>query len=303
MRLLAQSEAGAPETALKLASAFGESNAALVVGKRRGQRRLLRPAFVGPGVLVPGLLDAEAVAALVAAAGVKGVNAERLARGDGLVRLAVAAVASLAASAAPGVRLDGAGIVVGSALSTLETNAVFAQRIRERGARLAEPRRFPYTSPNASAGECSILFGLTGPGFAVGGGLHAGLEALAAAAWLVEGGDADRVVVVAVDEAGPAAAGLGFVGDGGLGTGAVAALVSAHPEGAIGRIGAIHLARGGGGGGAGGGRAGASGTAFGHYGHYGHKALRPLVRGGGPATTLESGSPPDAFARIVLDPV
>src|SRR5699024_7082985 len=61
---------------------------------------------------------------------------------------------------------------------------------------------FPYTTPNAPAGECAVAFGLTGPSFAVGCGPHGGLEALAVAADLVRGGVADRIVVVAVDEAG-----------------------------------------------------------------------------------------------------
>jgi 3-oxoacyl-[acyl-carrier-protein] synthase-1/3-oxoacyl-[acyl-carrier-protein] synthase II len=283
VRLLARSEPGSPATALKLACAFGGSNAALVIGKQRGPRRAMRPAFVTPGVLVPGIPSPEAVAALIAA---PAVTAERLARGDGLVLLALAAVAKLRAS---GVVLDGAGIVVGSALATLETNALFAARIRERGARMAEPRRFPYTSPNAVAGECSIVFGLIGPGFAVGGGLHAALEAIAAAAWLVEAGDAERVVVVAVDEVGPATGGLGFAGDAGVGSGAVATLISAQPGGALGRIGSIHITRGPA-------RGERAALAF------GYRALLPLVAGRGPAV-LESGSPPDALARIVLEPV
>jgi len=293
VRLLALAEPGAPSNALKLAAAFGGSNAALVVGTQPGPRRAMRPAFVTPGVHVPGIPSPEAVAALIEAAGVSGVTAERLARGDGLVLLALAAVASLRAS---GVRTDGAGIIVGSALATLETNALFAARIRERGARMAEPRRFPYTSPNAAAGECSIVFGLTGPGFSVGGGMHAALEALAAATWLVEAGDAERVVVVAVDEVGPATCALGFAGDGGVSTGAVATLVSAQSGGALGRIGSIRIARGGPG------RAGAGAGARGSTVACGHRALLPLVGQGRPVT-LESGSPPDATARIVLEPV
>ena len=107
-------------------------------------------------------------------------------------------------------------------MATLETNALFAARIRERGARAAEPRRFPYTSPNAVAGECSIAFGLTGPSFSVGGGMHAALEALASAAVLVESGDAERIVVVAVDDVGPATRALERLGEPSLQAGAVA---------------------------------------------------------------------------------
>jgi 3-oxoacyl-[acyl-carrier-protein] synthase II len=271
VRLLERCDIGPPRTALKLASAFGGSNAALVVGTVRGPRRAMRPAFVSAGVHV--------------------ASAEPLERGDGLVHLALGAVEALRAS---GARIDGAGIVVGSPLATLETNALFAARIRERGARMAEPRRFPYTSPNAVAGACSIAFGLTGPGFSVGGGMHAGLEALAAAAWLVEAGDAESVVVVAVDEMGPASSLLGYGGPDGLRAGAVATLVSADPEGALGRVGPIHVAR------------GPLAACPGELAP-GHQALLPLVRPApsrlSGALVLESGSPPDARALIALEPV
>ncbi len=86
-----------------------------------------------------------------------------------------------------------------------------------------------------------MAFGLTGPSFSVGGGLHAALEALAAAALLVEGGDADRVVVVAADEVGPATRALG---GGAFRSGAVALLVTSSPDGALARIGAMRLRRG-----------------------------------------------------------
>jgi 3-oxoacyl-[acyl-carrier-protein] synthase-1/3-oxoacyl-[acyl-carrier-protein] synthase II len=170
---------------------------------------------------------------------------------------------------------------VGTALATLETNALFAARIRERGARAAEPRRFPYTSPNAAAGECSIAFGLTGPSFSVGGGMHAALEALAAAALLVEGGDAERVVVVAADEAGPAT--HAFVGDAAR-SGAVALLLTAAPEGAFARVGPMQLRRG---------DPAAAPRAAGHL------ALLPLLAARKPCE-LACASPPDAFARVQL---
>ncbi len=289
VRLLERTEAGAPRAAVKLASAFGGSNAALVVGTKPGPPRAMRPAFVHPGVRIEQVPTPEDLARQI---GDPRVTAERLARTDDLVRLVLAAVASLRAT---GTKLDGAGLVVGSALATLETNALFAARVRERGALMAEPRRFPYTSPNATAGEASIVFGLTGPGFAVGGGLHAGLEALAAAAWLVEGADAERVVVVAVDEGGPATEALGFVRDHGVRTGAVATVVSADPAGALGRIGAIHLTR----------SAGAVARGATSAASPGHLALLPLVSSSssGCPARLESRSPPDAFARIALEAV
>jgi 3-oxoacyl-[acyl-carrier-protein] synthase-1/3-oxoacyl-[acyl-carrier-protein] synthase II len=107
----------------------------------------------------------------------------------------------------------------------MDTNAQYLARIRAAGASRGEPRRFPYTTPNASAGECAVAFGLTGPAFAVGCGPHGGLEALAVAADLVRGGIADRIIVVAVDEAGAASRRLAPD----TRPGAVALLASAHP--------------------------------------------------------------------------
>jgi 3-oxoacyl-[acyl-carrier-protein] synthase-1/3-oxoacyl-[acyl-carrier-protein] synthase II len=209
------------------------------------------------------------------------VPVDRLARADGLVRLAIAAVSRLEALCGT---LAGAGVVAGSALATVETNALYAARLRERGARSAAPRVFPYTSPNAVAGECSIAFGLTGPSFSVGGGLHAGLEALIAGTLLVEGGDAERVVVVAVDEAGPttrALAGEAVV------SGAVALLLTASATDARARVGELHVRRG----------VAATGPVA-----AGHLALLPLVD---EAFTgeLTAASPPDALAVVRLERV
>jgi 3-oxoacyl-[acyl-carrier-protein] synthase-1/3-oxoacyl-[acyl-carrier-protein] synthase II len=289
-RLLEVSEPGRPRTALKLSAAFGGANAALVVSSSPGPRdTVLRHAFVHAAVHVASEPSIEELAAAT------GVPIDRLARTDSLVRLVLAAVGRLQARTGA---LRGAGIVVGTALATLETNALFAARIRERGARAAEPRRFPYTSPNAAPGECAIAFGLTGPAFAVGGGLHAGLEALAAAALLVESADADRVVVVAVDDVGPATKAL--AGDT-LRVGAVAAMVSAEPRGAHARVGAIEIVR---------------GRKVVPVGPFGHEALLPLVDSPGHRDLTCASSPDfwccgrtpsgpaaDAFARVRLDPV
>src|SRR6185312_16760143 len=105
-----------------------------------------------------------------------GIPTDRLARMGELEHLALAAIAGLARA---GHDLRGAGVVVGHAYATVDVNDRYFQRVLERGdARAAEPRRFPYTSPNAVAGECSLAFVLTGPNLAVGSGLHGGVEAL-----------------------------------------------------------------------------------------------------------------------------
>jgi 3-oxoacyl-[acyl-carrier-protein] synthase II len=277
VQLLQRGAAGAPRTVLKLASAFGGANASLVVASRsEAPARSRRAAFVHAAVHVEVEPSLEALAANSRA------SVDRLARGDGLVRLAIAAVTRLEAASGP---LAGAGVVVGSAFATIETNALFAARIRERGARAAEPRRFPYTSPNAVAGECSIVFGLTGPSFSVGGGMHAAIEAMAVAAVLVESGDCERMVVVAVDDVGPATRAL--AGDA-LPSGAVAVLMTASAGAAArARVGDIALRRGG---------AAWTSTAPGHL------ALLPLL-GAVVPSEVACASPPDVFARVGLEPI
>jgi 3-oxoacyl-[acyl-carrier-protein] synthase-1/3-oxoacyl-[acyl-carrier-protein] synthase II len=280
-RMLSSAARGHPRTALKLASAFGGANASLVVASvPSAAERTRRPAFVHAAVHLGQEFALDDLASRTR------ITVDRLARADGLVRLALGAVARLEQTVGP---LAGAGVVVGSALATLETNALFAARIRELGARAAEPRRFPYTSPNAAAGECSIAFGLTGPSFSVGGGMHAAVEALASAAVLVEAGDSDRIVVVAVDEAGPVTRALRR--QAWLPSGAIAVLLSADPRRARLRVGAVTLRRG----------RGESTAASGPL-PPGHLALLPLVAGGAPHA-VASASPPDAVAVVGLHPL
>ncbi|MDB4945275.1 MAG: 3-oxoacyl-[acyl-carrier-protein] synthase [Labilithrix sp.] len=207
VRVLGRAVAQPVETALKLSAAFGGANAALVVSRSRpvrlGAERPVRDVFVSRGAAVTGERIAEATTAASLAARTRH-SADKLARADLLVRLAVAAVADLRDALGPDAErlLDGAGTLVGHGLATMDTNASYLARIQTAGPSRGEPRRFPYTTPNAPAGECAVAFGLTGPSFAVGCGLHGGLEALAVAADLVRGGVAERMVVVAVDEAG-----------------------------------------------------------------------------------------------------
>jgi 3-oxoacyl-[acyl-carrier-protein] synthase-1/3-oxoacyl-[acyl-carrier-protein] synthase II len=199
--VLDRTERSSARTALKLSSAFGGVNAALVVRADPPQARAAPPearAGVLLSVAVSVTLAATDPARLAARTG---YGADRIARADDLVRLAIAAVAALEDQTGGRGSLRGAAIVVGHGLATIETNALFLERIRRSGARLAEPRRFPYTTPNAAAGECAVVFGLTGPAFAVGGGPHGAIEALGVAADLVRTRSASRVVVVAVDAA------------------------------------------------------------------------------------------------------
>jgi len=284
-RLLATTGSAPPKTVLKLASAFGGANAALVVGlhvRSDAAARVRCPVFLHSAVHLSQLPSVDDIAARVHLA------LDRVARADGLVRLGLAAVSDLQRRSGP---LAGAGVVVGSALATLETNALFDARVRERGASSAAPRLFPYTSPNAVAGECSSAFGLTGPSFAVGGGMHAALEALAVAAVLIEAGHAERMVVVGVDDVGPVTRAL--FPQAGLASGAVAVLLSAREEDTVtgrrarARVGDITLRRG----------RPVTGDTVG-----GHRVLVPLAAVP-PVSELACSSPPDVFAHVVLEPL
>jgi 3-oxoacyl-[acyl-carrier-protein] synthase-1/3-oxoacyl-[acyl-carrier-protein] synthase II len=197
-RLLDTNAEGTLAVCLKLSAAFGGANAALVASgtalrapERAAQSVALEA--VGDPVLAP---DPELVARTT------GYDPGKLTRMDGLSSLAVTAVARLLADRAP--VPDGTGIVVGSVAATVELDDAFDRRCRQRGHRFAEPRRFPPTSPNLAGGQCSIVFGLRGPSLAVGAGPEAPLEALLVAHDLVRAGDAPAMVVVAVDQPGPA---------------------------------------------------------------------------------------------------
>lgn len=230
--LLARAEPRVLRAALKLSAAFGGSNAALVLAppaQPSGRAaRALRAVHLRASAHVVSV-------DLVALSEATGVARDRLARLDLLCRLGLAAVAALAAREGRAL-LEGAGIVAGHGLATIDTNDGFDARKRSRGATAVEPRVFPATSPNAIAGECAIVYRLTGPSFSVGAGLDGGMEALARAAELVAAGDADRVVVVAADDAGPAAHALleaaGW-SDRELARGAVALLLTADEGGSL----------------------------------------------------------------------
>ena len=235
-RLLVESRAASVTCALKLSAAFGGANAALVFESRVGQNVRRAPATCH----VSRAFHVSRVPTANELAGSTGQSADRLAKSCDLSRLALAAVAMLSASFGD---LRGAGIVVGHAYATLDVNEQYNRRLLARGARAVEARKFPYTSPNAAAGECSVAFGLTGPNLAVGSGLHGGLEALVIASHLVAARDAARIVVVAVDAPGPAAIALAAAAGWPLPPlGAVALVVSADARDGAYRIASATLA-------------------------------------------------------------
>lgn len=230
-RLLERNEPADFARCLKLSTAFGGANAALVLSRRAGstRERRQRPvhlAAVGPACQQ---LDLSRVAPHLVAA------PERLPRSDTSSSLAIAAAGEVLEHArAAGLSLEPqrTGVVVGSVGSTLEANAAFGERILARGVEHAEPRRFPATSPNACPGHVAIAFGLGGPSHAVGAGADAALEAALVARDWVAAGDADAMLVVAVEQVGPTSQrALESQGITGLEQGALALLVTAAEVG------------------------------------------------------------------------
>ncbi len=200
-RLLERNTPGHAGFCLKLSSAFGGANAALVLGRYRPRHSRPRPrrAVHIRAIGRPRFeLDAAQVAERL------GRDELKVSRLDPVSQLALAACDSALTALDTKLPPD-AGILIGTAAATLDVNETYHQKLRERGARGAEPRRFPPTSPNLAAGECSILLGLRGPCFALGAGPGSALEALLAAHDLLEAGDANALIVAAVEQVGPVA--------------------------------------------------------------------------------------------------
>jgi 3-oxoacyl-[acyl-carrier-protein] synthase II len=203
-RLLRKNERGFARYALKLSTAFGGSNAVLVLGPPLlpGAPIVGTAAHRGTHVLHEGSVVSEPDLQLLSAR--TRLDDIRISRLDRASALAVTAVARalddvpLLATADP----TRVAVIVGTEVGSLEENEVFDARRRERGAKAVDPRRFPATSPNLPAGLCTIAFGFRGPAFAVEGGPRAAESATSVATTLVRSGDVDLVVVVLVDDVG-----------------------------------------------------------------------------------------------------
>jgi len=199
-RLCTQNMPGRAAHILKLSTAFGGANAALVLSPHAPRRpasghapRRVRLRALGEPQIAP---DLELIARF---ATLPELERERL---DTPSALTLSAIASVLAAAHLEAR-RGCGVIVGTMSATVEVNEAFAARLRERGPRGAEPRRFPATSPNLAPGRAAIAFGLQGPAFSVGSGELAGLEALLLGIELLEAGDAESLFIVATEDVGP----------------------------------------------------------------------------------------------------
>lgn len=201
-RLLPRNESGNARRALKLSSAFGGLNSALVLGEpAAGSAMTVRPVTVSAVAKPVTTGDAARVRRFAKA------MHDRLDRLDPLSELVLTSVADVLGRVSKPLPTRTA-VIVGSVVHTLEENWDQETLRLTSGKLSVMPRRFPATSPNLCAGLCSIAFQWTGPTLAVGGGMNAALEALLVGHDLIAAGDAEAAVVVAVDNVGPAARAL-----------------------------------------------------------------------------------------------
>ncbi|HET7543446.1 MAG TPA: beta-ketoacyl synthase N-terminal-like domain-containing protein [Polyangiaceae bacterium] len=201
-RLCSQNQAGNAAHLLKLSTAFGGLNAALVLtpqsprrpaGARTPQRVRLRA--LGEAALAPD------VARVARSTGIAEQDLERYDRPSLLCLTAISNL--LEVQELPPAARNSCGVIVGTMSASLEVNELFAARLRERGVRGAEPRRFPATSPNLAPSRAAIAFGLRGANFSVGAGPAAALEALLVGIELLAHGDVQSLLVLAVEDVGP----------------------------------------------------------------------------------------------------
>ena len=201
-RICSRNQPGNAAHLLKLSTAFGGANAALVLGPQAPRR----PGSARPHkrVRLRGLGEPQLTPDVALIARATGVAEHDLERYDRPSLLCLSAVSSLLQSQelSPDARKS-CGVIVGTMSASLELTEGFAARLRERGARGAEPRRFPATSPNLAPGRAAIAFGLQGLNFSVGASPAAALEALLLGIELLAAGDVQSLLVLAVEDVGP----------------------------------------------------------------------------------------------------
>ncbi|MBS1911403.1 MAG: hypothetical protein JST22_05405 [Bacteroidetes bacterium] len=99
------------------------------------------------------------------------------------------------------------GLVLGSSSGPAHQIVEFMTEVRRAGARLANPGLFPLTVPNAAAGLLAIELGCRGPNLTFNDGASSSLDAMAAAADLLNTDCAEIVLAAALESGIPAASG------------------------------------------------------------------------------------------------
>jgi hypothetical protein len=124
------------------------------------------------------------------------MGSERLPRADRVTQVGALAMGRALAGLA---RIDPTevSVLTASVMATAYTNERFERRRME--SKPPEPRSFPYTAPNAPAGEMAIAAVARGPTLAFVGGPEVGLAALLRAARWIADGRCSRAIVVATE--------------------------------------------------------------------------------------------------------
>ena len=187
------------DVALTSASGFSGVNAAVVVDRRgaRSDAPTMREAWLTEMVF-PG---AERAAWL------PGVEPRVARRVDDLCLSALAGADALFARTGGAERLIGGashGLVLGTALGSVESDHAFWTEQQGGGPAQANPRRFAYTLPNIALGEVAIQYGLRGENVTLAAGRASAISALAEAVQRVRAGVWDIAVVFGLDALGPA---------------------------------------------------------------------------------------------------
>lgn len=126
----------------------------------------------------------------------------RIGRLDRVCRLALSAAHLAVHDAAlplPLATPERVGLVYGTGLGCLLSDAEFFEKVVAQGAASASPRVFAYTVSSAAAGEISIALGMHGANATLHMGMAAGAGALGYAVDLITGGRADVVLAGAAD--------------------------------------------------------------------------------------------------------
>jgi 3-oxoacyl-[acyl-carrier-protein] synthase II len=148
--------------------------------------------------------------------GVPAAARTRIGRLDRVCRLALAGsylAVDDAHLALPLAQPERVGLVFGTGLGCLLTDAEFYDKIVAQGAAAASPRAFAYTVSSAAAGEVSIALGIHGPNTTLHMGMAAGIGALGYAVDLIGQGRAETVLAGGVDALdAPLATALGDMG-------------------------------------------------------------------------------------------
>ncbi len=98
------------------------------------------------------------------------------------------------------------GLVLGTALGCLESDARYYREMLQKGLLRSNPRVFAYTLPNVVLGEVAIRLGSRGSNLVFDTGRASGITALGEAASRIAGGEWDCALVMALDLIDPAAA-------------------------------------------------------------------------------------------------